>query len=206
MVFDSEYVLRYADGVVLGDRGYTPEQVVGCAAADAFTGWANLKPMFDRSLSGEPFVAEYEATDKRCYRMHGYPVLGPDGSVDGSLLVAHEAVSPAEQRLAQRLRQQAAIAEFGRMALAGKADLAELVCSAVRLVVETLPAVDAAGVGEVLLDGERFRSHGMGPHLGAREFPVAGSLSNASLTPTNQWCLQTTVGRRFPRTCATAAL
>ena len=100
-VFDSEYVLHFADGIVLRDRGYTPAQVVGRAACEVLPAavWANLKPMYVRSLSGEPFVAEYESTDKRSYRMHGYPVLGSDGSVDGGLLVVHEAVSTAEQRL-----------------------------------------------------------------------------------------------------------
>ena len=177
-VFDSDYVLKFAEGVVLRDRGYTPEVVVGCRADDVLPAviWASLKPMYDRTLTGEPFVTDYEGTNKRLYRMHGYPVLGPDDSVEGGLLVVHEAVNPAEQRLTQRLRQQAAIAELGGMALTRQTDLADLIRAAVRFVVETLPAADAAGVGELLAGGERFRTHEMGSNLPGSEFPVAGSL------------------------------
>ncbi len=97
-VFDSQYVLRFADGVVLRDRGFTPEVVVGRRAEDVLPAiiWASLKPMYDRALTGEAFVADYQAPNKRRYRMHGYPVRTPSDSVEGALLVVHEAVNPGE--------------------------------------------------------------------------------------------------------------
>ena len=177
-VFDRDYVVRYADGVVLRDRGYTPEVVIGRRAGDVLTAgvWERLKPLYDRTLAGEAFVVAHEGSNGRMYRMHGSPILAADGAVAGGLLVSHEAVSPAEERLAHRLRQHAAIAEFGRMALSHDRDLGDLIRAAVRFVVDTLPGVEAAGVGELLPGRERFRAHEMGSDLPGSEFAVSGSL------------------------------
>jgi diguanylate cyclase (GGDEF)-like protein len=177
-VFDADYVVSYADGVVLRDRGYAPTVVTGRRAGDVLTAgvWKRLKGLCDRTLAGEAFVVAHEGLNGRMYRMHGSPVLGPGGAVIGGLLVSHEAVSPAEERLAHRLRQHAAIAELGRMALSHERDLRDLIRAAVQFVVVTLPGVDAAGVAELLPGGERFRAHEMGSALRSTEFAVSGSL------------------------------
>ena len=177
-IFDTEYVIHFADGPVLRDRGYSPDVVIGRRANDLLPAgmWERLKPLYDRTLAGEAFVDAHEAGNGRAYRMHGSPIVAPDGAVGGGLLIAHEAMSPAEERLAARLRQHAAIADFGRMALARDRDLGELIRSAAGLVIETLPGVEAAGVGELLPGGERFRAHEMGREVPAEEFAVSGSL------------------------------
>ena len=177
-VFDADYVLVFAEGPVLRDRGYTPDVVVGRRADDVLPAaiWRSLKPLYDRTLTGHPFITDHVGSNGRTYRVHGSPILGAGDSVVGGLLVTHEAVSPADERLAERLRQHAAIADLGRKALARGTDLRDLISLAVESVTAALSRVDAAGVGELLPGGERFRAHEMGPNLPGSEFPVAGSM------------------------------
>ncbi len=99
-----------------------------------------------------------------------------DGEVQGGMLVAVETVTEAEERLTTRLRQQSAVAELGKFAVAGGAEFDVLIEQAARLVSETL-TVDAVSVVELLGNcGEYLvRLDSAGQFTGRRS-PIAGSL------------------------------
>ncbi|MDP9378358.1 MAG: EAL domain-containing protein [Actinomycetota bacterium] len=180
-VFDSDLTIVFAGGCVLPSVGDTADMAVGRSLADVLStlGWERLAPIYDRVLAGESFDVECEATDGRAYIKHGRPIVGAAGKVHGGVLVAREAVTRAEERLAQQLRQQSAVADLGRLALSGEATFPELIAEARRLVVEALHEAGTCGVVELLPDRERYVVHT--EELRGQMFPVSGSLIEHAL-------------------------
>ena len=183
MVLDARVRFRYADGDVLGRLGFAPGEVVDRTAAEVLPqdAWQRLEPLYDRVLAGESFVAGYEAVSGRAYRVHGSPVADGAGGTDGGLLVCHELLSPAEERLTERLRQQSAVAELGKLAVTGGVELAALIEEAARLIAGTL-RTDGIGVVELLPERDAFVvRHESSGRLTGQRIPLEGSLPAAVL-------------------------
>ena len=182
-VFDVDTRVRFAEGEVMRRLGFRPEDVIGRKPPDVLPApmWERLKPLYDRTLAGEAYVTDYEATSGRAYRMHGSPAADSAGRIVGGLLVAHESVTPAEERLTERLRQQFAVAQLGKLAITGGVDLEALIPEAGRLIAVTL---DTDGIGVVELIGDRseylvrYESSG---RLTGRRVPLEGSTPEAVL-------------------------
>jgi diguanylate cyclase (GGDEF)-like protein/PAS domain S-box-containing protein len=180
LVFNRESELQYANGGALKRAGYDPEAMTGRPVRDALpdAAWEMVGPVYARALAGEEFTVYYKSpVSKRRYRLHGSPVLDDDGAVQGGMLVAVEAVTEAEERLTTRLRQQSAVAELGKFAITGAAELEALIKQAARLVSETL-TVDALSVVELRLDRQDYlvRFETTGEFVGQR-VPMKGSIA-----------------------------
>ena len=182
-VFDAQTRLRFADGEVMRRLGFRSEDVVGRTPAEVLPApmWERLKPLYDRTLSGAAFVTDYVATSGRGYRMHGSPIADAGGRIAGGVLVSHELVTPAEERLTERLRQQSAVAQLGKLAVTGGVELTALIEEAARLIAETLDT-DGVGVAELLPGTGEFlvRHESSGRFTGSR-VPLEGSLAEAVL-------------------------
>ena len=183
-VFDREFRLRMADGPALRRAGYDPAQMVGRELGDVVAAdeWKQLKPFYERVLEGESRVFVHaSATQRRSYRIHADPILSPEGNVVGALVISHEEVADAEGRLTARLRQQSAVAELGRRAIAG-ADFGDLVRDAAGHVLETLEPADGAVVTELTPDADDFLvRHDSSGSLTGRRLPLAGSMTEIVL-------------------------
>ncbi len=150
-LFDARMRIRFCGGDLMRRLGFQPEHVAGRLVEEVLPApmWERLQPLYARVLAGEAYITDYEATTGRAYRMHGTPVIDAGGGIEGGLLVAREVVTPAEQRLTERLRQHSAVAQLGKLAVTGGVDLTSLIEEACRLVADTLPA-DGVGVVELL--------------------------------------------------------
>ena len=182
-VFDAEIRFRFADGEVMRRHGFRSEEVVGRTAAEVLPPemWERLKPLYERTLAGEAFVTGHEAANGRRYRMHGSPVSDGSGRTAGGMLVSHEVVTPAEERLTERLRQQSAVAQLGKLAVTGGVELAALIEEAARLLAETLDT-DGIGVVELVPDADEFLvRHETSGRLTGRRVKLDGSLADAVL-------------------------
>ena len=182
-VFDPGTRLLFADGELMRRLGYEPGHVTGRLAAEILPApmWEQLEPLCARVLGGEAYIADREGTTGRAYRMHGSPVTDAQGRIEGGLLVVREVIPPAEQRLSERLRQQSAVAELGKLAVTGGVDLMSLIEEACRLVADTLPA-DGVSVVELLPGRREFVvRHESSGHLTGQRIPVEGSLADAVL-------------------------
>ncbi len=193
-VFDAQTRLRFAEGAVMRRLGFRPEDVIGRRPPDVLPApmWERLKPLYDRTLAGEAYVTHYEATSGRAYRMHGSPVADAAGRIIGGLLVSHELVTPAEDRLTERLGQQSAVAQLGKLAVTGGVGLEALIEEAGRLIAGTLET-DGIGVVELIGDrGEflvRYESSG---RLTGQRVPLEGSLPEAVLKARASWVIDDT--------------
>ena len=183
-VLDEEMRLRFAEGGVLRRLALRPADVVGRAAADVLPAamWEVVKPLYKRSFEGEAYVSDHEAIDGRGYRVHGSPIADGAGGIAGALLVFRELLTPAEERLTERLRQQSAVSQLGKLAVTGGVELTALIEEAARLIVETLET-DGVGVGELLVGrGEFLVRHESSGRLTGRRIPLEGSLPEAVVT------------------------
>ena len=182
-VFDTQTQLRFAEGEVMRRLGFRPEDVIGRRAPDVMRApmWERLKPLYDRVLAGEAYVTGYKATSGRVYRMHGSPVADAAGRIIGGLLVSHEVITPAEERLTERLGQQSAVAQLGKLAVTGGVGLEALIEEAARVIAGTLET-DGIGVVELIGDRTEFlvRHESSGRFTGQR-IPLEGSLAEAAL-------------------------
>jgi len=182
-VFDLDLRLCFADGEALRRRDFNPSSLLGRPASEALPSpaWARLQPLYERALAGEHFIVEFEGINARRYRVHGSPVMGPSATIEGGMLVSHEMVTPAEERLTERLRQQSAVAQLGKLAITGGVDLASLIEEAASLVSEAL-TTDGVGISELLPGGTEFlvRLESSGRLTGQR-VTLAGSLPEAVL-------------------------
>lgn len=183
-VFDRRFTVRLADGPALRWGSHDGAQLVGRRLGDVLPAgaWDVLQPRYARVLAGESCVFRYESPiQMRAYRVHGYPIRGAGGDVQGALVVAHEELTQAEERLSARLRQQSAVAELGRLAIGG-ADLGDVMRDAARLICENLEAAEGVVVTE-LLPGARelLVLHDSTELLTGGRFPVAGSITEATV-------------------------
>ena len=184
LVFDCEYRLRFADGDALRRGSYAGEQLIGRRLDDVLpaAAWDYLRARYARVLAGEQVVFDYDSPiQQRAYRVWGQPILSPDGGVAGALVITHETEKYAERRLAARLRQQSAVAELGRLAIAD-AEFGDLVRDAARLVLETLHAADGAIVTELEPGASDFLvRHDSTGCLTGQRLPLAGSMTQLVL-------------------------
>jgi PAS domain S-box-containing protein len=96
----------------------------------------------------------------------GHPRFGPDGTLLGFLISAHDVTDQRTVRanLEQRTRQRAAVADLGRAALTGR-DFRDLAADATRLVADTL-ALNSAMILEVTPNEELRVVASRGQHRG----------------------------------------
>jgi diguanylate cyclase (GGDEF)-like protein/PAS domain S-box-containing protein len=182
-VFDTQTRLRFADGGIMRRLGFRSEEVVGRTPAEVLPGpmWERLKPLYERTLAGDAYITGYETTSGRKYRMHGSPVVDETGRVTGGMLVSHEVLTPAEERLTERLRQQSAVAALGKFAVTGGVELGALIEEAARLIAETL-RTDGVAVVELVTGRDEFLvRHESSGRLTGRRVPLDGSLAEAVL-------------------------
>ncbi len=181
-VFDTDMRLHHADGAPLRRAGFVPEALIGRPVREVVPpdSWESLQPVYERTLRGEEFIVDRLAGNGRTYRLHGSPIHDDTGAIRGGMLVAHEAITPAEERLTERLRQQSAVAELGKMAVTGGVSLDDLIHEAGRLVSETL-RVDSVGVVELRDHELMVRMESSGGHAPGQRIPFAGSLTEAMM-------------------------
>ena len=182
-VFDREFRLRMADGPALLRAGRDPAQMVGRTLGDVLPAatWESLRPHYERVLAGEPAVFVHESpTQLRSYHVDATPIVTPQGDVVGGLVISREEVPAAELRLTERLRQQSAVAELGRLAIAGAA-FGDLARDAARLIHETLEAADGAIVIEVPPGSELLVRHDSTGRLTGARIPLSGTITETVL-------------------------
>ena len=179
-IFDRDFTLCFADGPALKRGGYDTTALIGRGLGDVLPApaWELLKPRYATVLAGDASVFRYDSPIQgRSYEVHGSPISAPDGTVVGALVVSHEEVTQAEQRLTARLQQQFAVAELGRLAISG-AVFGDLANHAGRSIRRTLEAADGAVITELVPGGSdflvRFDSTG---RLTGNRVPLAGSMT-----------------------------